>query len=123
MRLLFKLILLMVGVLLAANSLTLDQAARDHVGAVSTAAAAAPATEALYKQKCSKCHGADGAGETSLGRVYGAPDFTDAGWRSKHPSSEFVGVISRGKKNMPAFGKKLTRAQISSLATYIQRFK
>jgi mono/diheme cytochrome c family protein len=122
MRLLFKLILLMVGVLLAANSLTPNQAARDHVNAVSPSPAAA-STETLYKQKCSKCHGADGSGDTSLGRVYGAPDFTDAGWRAKHPGSEYVAVITRGKKNMPAFGKKLTRAQISSLATYIQRFK
>ena len=121
MRLLLKLILLMAGILLAANSLTLNQAARDRVNAVPSPAAAS--TETLYKQKCSKCHGADGSGDTSLGRVYGAPDFTDSGWRSKHPSSEFLAVITRGKKNMPAFGKKLTRAQISSLATYIQRFK
>jgi mono/diheme cytochrome c family protein len=123
MKPLLKLILLMAGIFLAANSLTLNQAARDYVAAGSPAAAAAPSTEALYKQKCSKCHGADGSGDTSLGRVYGAPDFTDSGWRAKHPSNEFVAVITRGKKNMPAFGKKLTRAQISSLATYLQRFK
>ena len=121
MRLL--LILLMAGIFLAANSLTLNQAARDHVAAVSPAAVAA-STETLYKQKCSKCHGTDGSGDTSLGRVFGTPDFTDSGWWAKHPnSSEHIGVITRGKKNMPAFGKKLTRAQISSLATYMQRFK
>jgi len=32
-------------------------------------------------------------------------------------------MITRGKKNMPAFGKKLTKAQIASLAGYVQRFK
>jgi mono/diheme cytochrome c family protein len=122
MKLLLKLTLFAAGIFLAANSLTLNQAARDRVDAISPSPAAV-STETLYKQKCSKCHGADGSGDTSLGRVYGAPDFTDSGWRSKHPSSEFVAVITRGKKNMPAFGKKLTRAQISSLATYIQRFK
>ena len=123
MKLLLKLLLLAVGIFLAANSLTLNQAARDHVATVSPAAVA-PSTETLYKQKCSKCHGADGSGDTSLGRVFGTPDFTDSGWWAKHPnSSEHIGVITRGKKNMPAFGKKLTRAQISSLATYIQRFK
>ncbi|HMJ26380.1 MAG TPA: cytochrome c [Pyrinomonadaceae bacterium] len=124
MKLLLKLILLSVGILLAANSLTLNQAARDHVASVSPPAGTAPSTETLYKRKCSKCHGADGSGDTSLGRVFGTPDFTDSGWWAKHPnSSEHVGVITRGKKNMPAFGKKLTRAQIASLATYIQRFK
>jgi len=122
MKLLLKLTLFAAGIFLAANSLAQNQAARDHVATVSPAAAAA-STETLYKQKCSKCHGADGSGDTSLGRVYGAPDFTDSGWRAKHPSSEYVAVIMRGKKNMPAFGKKLTRAQISSLATYIQRFQ
>lgn len=121
MKLTLKLVLLAAGSFLVANSLTLNEAARKRVAA-SPPAGAAP-IETLYKQKCSKCHGADGSGETSLGRVYGAPDFTDSGWRAKHPSSEYVAVISRGKKNMPAFGKKLTRAQIASLATYLQRFK
>ena len=122
MKLLLKLILVVVGVLLAVNSLTPNQAARDH--AYSAPAVAAASTETLFKQKCSKCHGADGSGDTSLGRIFGTPDFTDSGWWAKHPNTaEHVRVITKGKKNMPAFGKKLTRAQIASLATYIQRFK
>jgi len=124
MKLLLKLILVVVGVLLAVNSLTLNQAARMHTNGVSSSAAAALSTETLFKQKCSKCHGADGSGDTSLGRIFGTPDFTDSGWWAKHPNTaEHVRVITKGKKNMPAFGKKLTRAQIASLATYIQRFK
>jgi mono/diheme cytochrome c family protein len=124
MKHLLKLILFAIGILLAVDSLTLlNQAARDHSATVAPSAGLAPSTETLYKQKCSKCHGADGAGGTSLGKVFGAPDFTDPGWRAKHPNSEQVGVITRGKKNMPAFGKKLTRTQIASLAAYIQRFK
>jgi mono/diheme cytochrome c family protein len=58
-----------------------------------------------------------------MGRIFKAPDFTDGGWWAKHPSGELAGVITRGKKNMPAFGKKLTKAQIASLAAYLQRFK
>ena len=123
MKHLLKLILFAIGILLAADSLTLNQAARDHSATVAPSTGLVPSTETLYKQKCSKCHGADGAGGTSLGKVFGAPDFTDPGWRAKHPNNEQVGVITRGKKNMPAFGKKLTRAQIASLADYIQRFK
>jgi mono/diheme cytochrome c family protein len=123
MKLLLKLFIFAAGIFLLANSLTLNQAARDVSVTAAPPMGAAPSTEALYKQKCSKCHGADGAGETSLGKVFGAPDFTDSGWWVKHPAGEHVGVITRGKKNMPGFGKKLTRAQIASLATYIQRFK
>lgn len=78
----------------------------------------------LYRQKCSKCHGADGDGDTSMGRIFNAPDFTDPGWWAKHDNTgELVRVITRGKKSMPAFGKKLSRAQISSLASYVRTFK
>ena len=123
MKLLLKLVLVAVGILLVFNSFTPIQAARDNSG-VPPSAGIAPSTEALYKQKCSKCHGADGSGETSLGRIFGTPDFTDPGWWAKHPNSgELLGIITRGKKNMPAFGKKLTKAQIASLAAYVQRFK
>lgn len=111
-------VLVVPGVFLTANLLTPGEAAP-----APAFAGAAVSTEVLYKQKCSKCHGADGSGDTSLGRIFNAPDFTDGGWWAKHSSGEFVGVITRGKKNMPAFGKKLTRAQITGLAAYIQRFK
>jgi|SRR5882762_2265556 len=124
MKLLLKSLLVTAGICLAVNSLTPGQAARHHAGTVSPSAEKAVSTETLYKQKCSKCHGADGSGDTSLGRIFGTPDFTDAGWWAKHPNSgELVSMITRGKKNMPAFGKKLTKAQIASLAGYVQRFK
>jgi mono/diheme cytochrome c family protein len=124
MKLLLKLILVVVGIFLAANSWTLSQAAHNLAYTVSPAAVVPPSTEALYKQKCSKCHGADGSGDTSLGRLSNAPDFTDGGWWAKHPNTaERVNAITRGKKSMPAFGKKLTKAQIAGLAAYVQRFK
>jgi mono/diheme cytochrome c family protein len=124
MKLLLKSFLVAAGVFLAVNSLTAGQAPRHHAATVSPSADKAVSTETLYKQKCSKCHGADGSGDTSLGRIFGTPDFTDAGWWAKHLNSgELVSMITRGKKNMPAFGKKLTKAQIASLAGYVQRFK
>jgi mono/diheme cytochrome c family protein len=124
MKLLLKLILVVVGIFLVVNSLTLNQAARDHAFTVSPSAGVPPSTETLFKQKCSKCHGADGSSDTSLGRIFNAPDFTDGGWWVKHSNpGELVSAITRGRKNMPAFGKKLTRAQIASLAAYAQHFR
>ena len=124
MKLLLKLILVVAGVFLAVNSFTLSQAARMHTNRVTSSAAAVPSIETLFKQKCSKCHGADGSGDTSLGRIFNAPDFTDSGWWAKHSSTaEHIQVMTKGRKNMPAFGKKLTRAQIAGLATYVQRFR
>jgi mono/diheme cytochrome c family protein len=124
MKPLLKLILISLGIFLAVSALTLKQAARESSSVTASSMAAPPSTETLFKQKCSKCHGADGAGDTSMGRIFNAPDFTDGGWAAKHSSStELVNAISRGKKNMPAFGKKLTRAQIASLAAYVQHFR
>jgi cytochrome c6 len=124
MKLLLKLILLVMGIFSALNLLTMDQGARDRIYAGSASAGAAPSAEALFKQKCSKCHGADGSGDTSMGRIFNAPDFTDGGWWAKHSKpGELTSTITRGKKNMPAFGRKLTRTQIAGLATYVQHFK
>jgi mono/diheme cytochrome c family protein len=124
MKLLLKLILVVIGISSVVNLLTLDQAARDRTHESSASTGAAPSSETLFKQKCVKCHGADGTGDTSMGRIFNAPDFTDSGWWAKHSdSAERVRVITKGKKNMPAFGKKLTKAQIAGLATYVERFK
>ncbi len=123
MKPLLRLIPVIAEIFLTVNSLTSSQAVPNHAFAVSASARAVVSTEVLYKQKCSKCHGADGAGETSMGRIFNAPDFTDGRWWAKHPTGELVSVITRGKKNMPAFGKKLTKAQITSLAAYVQKFK
>ena len=124
MKLLIKSTLVVTGILLTLNSLTPIQAARTGADNVMPAAGSAPSTDSLYKQKCAKCHAADGSGDTSLGRISNAPDFTDGGWWAKHANAaERVNTITRGKKSMPAFGKKLTRAQIASLAAYVQKFK
>ena len=32
----------------------------------------------LYDQQCAKCHGADGKGDTKMGKKTGAKDYTDA---------------------------------------------
>ena len=34
--------------------------------------------KATYDQTCAKCHGADGAGDTRMGKKLGAKDYTDA---------------------------------------------
>jgi mono/diheme cytochrome c family protein len=81
------------------------------------------AGNALYTTKCAKCHGADGRGDTAIGRSLDAPDFTDEGWKVRHPAGEMISVVNKGQKGMPAFSKKLTPRQISSLVSYIQNLK
>jgi mono/diheme cytochrome c family protein len=81
----------------------------------------------LFNRNCARCHGADGRGDTPLGHLYKAPDFTDSEWWKKN--SDISGrktlrsIVTRGKAGMPAFGKKLTRAEINLLVDRIRRFR
>ncbi|HEY8203106.1 MAG TPA: c-type cytochrome [Pyrinomonadaceae bacterium] len=81
----------------------------------------------LFRNNCARCHGADGRGDTPLGHTYNAPDFTDASWWRKHSditsTRSLVGIVSRGKSGMPAFGKKLKRSEITALVNYVKRFR
>jgi mono/diheme cytochrome c family protein len=70
----------------------------------------------LFNRNCARCHGADGRSDTPQGRLFLAPDFTDAGWWRKNSktttSKALRSAIVRGKAAMPSFGKKLTRSEI-----------
>lgn len=81
----------------------------------------------VFRNNCARCHGADGRGDTPLGITYKAPDFTDPEWWQKHSnitnSATLISIVSRGKGGMPAFGKKLSRAEIRRLVGYVRRFK
>lgn len=73
----------------------------------------------LYVSNCARCHGADGSGQTELGRKYEVPDLTEEG--KKLSSARITRVITNGKSDMPGFGKKLTKKQIASLAAYVKQ--
>ena len=81
----------------------------------------------LFNRNCARCHGADGRGDTPSGHLYNAPDFTDANWWKKNASisspRSLRAVVTRGKAGMPAFGKKLTKSEISLLVNRIRSFR
>jgi len=79
---------------------------------------------ALFKEKCARCHGEDGRGQTVIGRMVGAPDFNDESWWDEWKDERrFVRSITEGKGEMPPFGKKLTRPEIKALAAYVKTFR
>jgi mono/diheme cytochrome c family protein len=83
----------------------------------------APA-RALFDEKCARCHGEDGRGQTVIGRMVGAPNFTDEGWWDEGKDERrFVRSIAEGKGEMPPFGRKLTRPEIRALAAYVKSFR
>ena len=91
-------------------------------GAVEKKEAARPS--ALFKEKCARCHGGDGRGQTVIGRMVGAPDFTDEGWWDEEKDERrFARSIAEGKGEMPAFGRKLTRPEIRALAAHVKTFR
>lgn len=73
----------------------------------------------LFLKNCARCHGADGKAETEIGRLYGAKDLT-ARTVKQMSDKNISGIILSGKGSMPAFKKKLSKQDVSSLVNYIR---
>ena len=73
----------------------------------------------LYLNNCARCHGADGTSQTELGKLNDTPDIS-GGKARKMSTAKIVKLITRGRGSMPGFGKKMTKAQIASLANYVR---
>lgn len=81
--------------------------------------AQANSAKTVYLRNCARCHGADGLGQTELGRKFDVPDLVTEG--KEISSAKARRIITNGKSDMPAFGKTLTKKQISSVAAYIRK--
>ena len=85
-------------------------------------AAAAPDGAALYKKTCTTCHGADGAGQTPMGKKMKLRDLRSVEVR-KQTDIELMKIISGGKEKMPAYGKKMTTDEIQAVIAFIRTLK
>jgi len=83
------------------------------------AARADEANEKLFKTKCAACHGADGKGETPMGKTNKLRDLGSADVQ-KESDADLTAMISTGKNKMPPYGKSLTADQIKGLVGYIR---
>lgn len=75
-----------------------------------------------FKDRCARCHGLDGKGETVLGEMLFPPDFTDGKWWKGATIEPLQQSITDGKNEMPAFGKKLSKSEILALIAYLRCF-
>ena len=75
---------------------------------------------ANYKAKCAMCHGADGKGATPMGPKLGVHDLTSADVQ-KQSDSDLIATTTKGKNKMPAYGGKLSDAEIKDLIGYIHQ--
>lgn len=77
---------------------------------------------AIYKTKCSACHGPDGAGQTTMGKANKLRDLrSDA--VQKQTDLELTKIISGGKGKMPPYGKQLSTPDIEALIAHIRTLK
>ncbi|HAF12087.1 MAG TPA: hypothetical protein DCK93_20865 [Blastocatellia bacterium] len=79
--------------------------------------------KAIFKAKCSRCHGQNGKGDTVLGEMLAPPNFTDdKWWASKVTDERLMNSITNGRIEMPAFGRKLAKHEIAALIVYVRCF-
>lgn len=84
--------------------------------------------KALYEKNCVKCHGADGKGETKMGKKLGAKDYTDAKVQAELKDDAAFKAIKEGLKDKE--GKVLMKPlegasddEIKALVAYMRSFK
>jgi cytochrome c6 len=74
---------------------------------------------ATFKAKCVLCHGADGSGNTPLGKQLQAANLHSKDIQKK-TDAELRKVVHDGQTNMPAFGDQLSDAEITQVIKYVR---
>ena len=98
------------------------------LAAIAAFAFAAPVAE-NWENHCAKCHGADGKGQTKVGRTLNVKDYTDPKVQAEMKDEEIIkvtteGVVDKnGKEKMKAYKGELSPAEIKEFVAYIRKFK
>ena len=94
---------------------------------IALASATAAEPKAIWEKTCTKCHGADGKGETKIGKILGIKDFTDAQYQGTLKDGTMLKAIKEGIKDgdktkmKPAEG--LSDDEMKSMVTFVRAFK
>jgi mono/diheme cytochrome c family protein len=96
--------------------------------ALATLSARAGDAKAIYEQSCTKCHGADGKGDTKMGQRLGVKDYSTAAVQDALKDDVAFKSIKEGLKDKD--GKTLMKAadgiadeDIKALVAYMRTFK
>ena len=76
---------------------------------------------ALFQSKCAMCHGADGTASTTMGKKLGIRSFASPEVQ-KQTDAVLLATVKDGKGKMPAYGTKLSAAELQSLVAHIRTF-
>ena len=74
---------------------------------------------ATFKSKCALCHGADGTGNTPLGKQLQAANLRSKDVQ-KRTDAELQKVVHDGLNNMPPFGEQLSEDEIAQVVKYVR---
>ena len=80
----------------------------------------AVAGKTLFNSKCTLCHGADGTGNTPVGKNLKVKNLHSPEVQNQS-DAELKTVITNGKNKMPPFKGKLTDAQIDQALGYVRQ--
>ena len=77
--------------------------------------------QSVFKAKCATCHGADGSGNTPMGKNLKVRDLRSSEVQNQSDDQLF-NIIAQGKGGkMPAFGKTLDQDTMHQLVGYIRK--
>lgn len=86
--------------------------------------------KANWEQHCAKCHGADGKGQTAMGKKLKAKDYTDAKVQESLKDDELLKAITEGVKEkdsgktlMKGYAEVLSADENKALVPFIRAFK
>ncbi len=95
--------------------------------AATTAALSAADANANWDKNCKSCHGAEGKGDTTMGKKLEIKDFTDAKFQAAFTDAQATKAIKEGikdgdKTKMKAYSD-LTDDEVKALVAKVRAFK
>ena len=88
------------------------------------AAVPADATDsaAVFKTNCAACHGADGRGQSPMGKALHVKDLASDDVQALS-DQQLKTIIAEGKGKMPAYKSKLSDDDIAALVAFIRTLR
>ncbi|MEW6155987.1 MAG: cytochrome c [Verrucomicrobiota bacterium] len=93
-----------------------------------TAPSTAADVKANWEKHCQKCHGADGKGDTKMGKKLGVKDYTDAKVQAEMTDEQIIKLTKEGKKEgdqtkMKPYADVLSEEEIKAFVAFIRAMK
>ena len=81
--------------------------------------------KANWSKHCTKCHGEDGKGQTTMGKKLKVADYTDATVQAKFKDEDMIKITKEGKKEvtktlMKGYSDVLSDEEIKELVAHIR---